>query len=124
MSTNLVAAAKVPVDITVTLPDGKTVPGQSWRTTPYDIASGISKGLVDSCVVTKVNGEVWDLDRVLELNKFDVEEGHQRPAEHPAVLAAQQVHAGHFPHAADGHAGHPAVALDAVSPSKFPSPAN
>jgi hypothetical protein len=25
------------------LPDGKEVKGQSWRTTPYDIALGISK---------------------------------------------------------------------------------
>ena len=31
-------AAKVPEDITVTLPDGKEVPGQSWRTTPYEVS--------------------------------------------------------------------------------------
>merc|ERR1711892_223302 len=74
-------AAKVPADIPVTLPDGKTVPGQSWRTTPYDIAAGISNALADSCVVAKVNGMVWDLDRVLEgdvkleLIKFDDDEG-------------------------------------------------
>ena len=51
-------AAKTPEDITITLPDGKTVPGQSWRTTPYDVACGISKGLADSAVVAKVNGEM------------------------------------------------------------------
>ena len=65
MSTNLEAAAKVPVDITVTLPDGKTVPGQSWRTTPYDIASGISKGLVEKLCGDQGQWEVWDRDRVL-----------------------------------------------------------
>merc|ERR1711935_384764 len=74
-------AAKVPEDITVTLPDGKEVPGQSWRTTPYEVAKGISQGLADNSVVAKVNGEVWDLDRPLEnscslaLIKFDDDEG-------------------------------------------------
>ena len=105
MSTNLVAAAKVPVDITVTLPDGKTVPGQSWRTTPYDIASGISKGLADSCVVAKVNGEVWDLDRVLEgdvkleLIKFDDEEGQAvfwHSSAHILGEAMERVYGGHL----------------------------
>ena len=38
-------AKKVPEDIVVTLPDGKEVPGQSWRTTPYEVAKGISQGL-------------------------------------------------------------------------------
>jgi len=74
-------AAEVPKPITVTLPDGKTVAGETWRTTPYEIALGISKGLADNCVVAKVNGELWDLDRPfegdakLELLKFEDEEG-------------------------------------------------
>merc|ERR1719348_2106033 len=74
-------AAKESVDITVTLPDGKTVAGKSWRTTPYEVACGISKGLADSSVVAKVNGVLWDLDRVLEgdtkleLIKFNDDEG-------------------------------------------------
>lgn len=34
-------ASKIPQAITVTLPDGKQVPAQSWRTTPYDVAKGI-----------------------------------------------------------------------------------
>ena len=37
--------AQVPEDIVITLPDGKEVLGQSWRTTPYEVAAGISKGL-------------------------------------------------------------------------------
>ena len=45
------------------------------------MACGISKGLADNSVVAKVNGEVWDLDRVLEadtsleLIKFNDDEG-------------------------------------------------
>jgi threonyl-tRNA synthetase len=40
-----------------------------------------SQGLADNCVVAKVNGEVWDLDRPLEkdsqlvLLKFDDPDG-------------------------------------------------
>lgn len=54
------------VAIKITLPDGKEIDGQSWVTKPIDIAMEISKGLADSCVVAKVNGQVWDLDRPLE----------------------------------------------------------
>lgn len=70
-------AAKASAEITVTLPDGKAVPAQSWRTTPYDVAKGISQGLADNTIIAKVNGVVWDLDRPLEsdckleLLKFD-----------------------------------------------------
>ncbi|KAJ8285349.1 hypothetical protein GJAV_G00025830 [Gymnothorax javanicus] len=66
--------------IKITLPDGKVVDGESWRTTPYQVASGISQGLADNTVISKVNNEVWDLDRPLEedcslqLLKFDDEE--------------------------------------------------
>ncbi|XP_078488966.1 threonine--tRNA ligase 1, cytoplasmic isoform X2 [Ciona intestinalis] len=66
--------------IQVTLPDGKVVEGQSWHTTPYSVAQGISQGLADNCIVAKVNDVVWDLDRPLETNaklqllKFDDEE--------------------------------------------------
>eukprot|EP00062_Callorhinchus_milii_P007852 gi/632949882/ref/XP_007890405.1/ PREDICTED: threonine--tRNA ligase, cytoplasmic [Callorhinchus milii] len=73
-------AAKDSKPITVTLPDGKQVEGESWKSTPYQIACGISQGLADNTVVAKVNGVVWDLDRPLEddcilaLLKFDDEE--------------------------------------------------
>uniref|UniRef100_A0AAY4DW97 threonine--tRNA ligase n=1 Tax=Denticeps clupeoides TaxID=299321 RepID=A0AAY4DW97_9TELE len=66
--------------IKITLPDGKVVDGESWKTTPYQVACGISQGLADSTVVAKVNKNVWDLDRPLEedcslqLLKFDDEE--------------------------------------------------
>ncbi|NXX56765.1 SYTC protein, partial [Scopus umbretta] len=80
--------------IKVTLPDGKQVDAESWKTTPYQIACGIrygpiltnmgnfylliffkrlytvylfcSQGLADNTVIAKVNKMVWDLDRPLE----------------------------------------------------------
>ena len=74
-------AAQVPEPIVITLPDGKQVDGESWRTTPYEVASGISKGLADNTVISKVDGVLWDLDRPFEksaslnLIKFDDDEG-------------------------------------------------
>ncbi|GCB76470.1 threonine--tRNA ligase 1, cytoplasmic [Scyliorhinus torazame] len=73
-------AMKESKQITITLPDGKQVQGDSWKSTPYQIACGISQGLADNVVVAKVNGVVWDLDRPLEedcslaLLKFEEEE--------------------------------------------------
>lgn len=90
-------AAKTPEAIQVTLPDGKVVAAESWRTSPYDVARGIrfvekklhcvgltlfffSQGLADSVVIAKVDKKLWDLDRPLEascnlkLLKFDDEE--------------------------------------------------
>ncbi|XP_020600862.1 threonine--tRNA ligase, cytoplasmic-like [Orbicella faveolata] len=58
--------AKEKTPIKITLRDGKVVDGLAWKTTPYEIASSISQGLADNTVVCKVNGEVFDLDRVLE----------------------------------------------------------
>ena len=68
-------------NIKIQLPDGKIVDGTSWETTPYDVAAGISKGLADNAVVSKVNGTTWDLDRPfedscsLEIVKFDDDDG-------------------------------------------------
>nr|CAH0105324.1 unnamed protein product [Daphnia galeata] len=76
-------AAKVPSPIQITLPDGKIVEGNSWRTSPFDIASGISSGLAENTVIAKVNGKLWDLDRPLEdsctlqLLKFDDEDAQK-----------------------------------------------
>lgn len=70
-------AAKPRNPIKVTLPDGKQVEATSWETSAYDVAKGISQGLADNTVIAKVNGVLWDLDRVLEedctlqLLKFD-----------------------------------------------------
>ncbi|KAM6930489.1 threonine--tRNA ligase 1, cytoplasmic [Xenentodon cancila] len=73
-------ATKDSKPIKVTLPDGKVVEAESWKTTPYQVACGISQGLADNTVIAKVNNSVWDLDRPLEddcslqLLKFDDEE--------------------------------------------------
>uniref|UniRef100_A0A6M2DWL6 threonine--tRNA ligase n=1 Tax=Xenopsylla cheopis TaxID=163159 RepID=A0A6M2DWL6_XENCH len=69
--------------IIITLPDGKEVEGLAWKTSPYDVAKGISQGLADNTVIAKVNSELWDLDRPLENNcslsllKFDDFEAQQ-----------------------------------------------
>ncbi|KAM6980191.1 threonine--tRNA ligase 1, cytoplasmic [Aplochiton taeniatus] len=52
--------------ITVALPDGQKKQGQAWVTTPYQLACGISQGLADNAVISRVNGDLWDLDRPLE----------------------------------------------------------
>ncbi|XP_033616954.1 threonine--tRNA ligase 2, cytoplasmic [Fukomys damarensis] len=66
--------------ITVRMADGKTLEGEVWKTTPYQVAAEISQELAENTVVAKVNGELWDLDRpmegdsTLELLMFDSEE--------------------------------------------------
>ena len=98
-------ASKEAEEIMVTLPDGKQVPGQSWRTTPYEVACTISKGLADNSVVAKVDGEGWDLDRPLEkscslaLIKFDDEEGQKHfwhSSAHILGEAMERVYGGHL----------------------------
>ncbi|KAG6457194.1 hypothetical protein O3G_MSEX010146, partial [Manduca sexta] len=59
-------ASKPDMSVVVTLPDGKTVEAKAWKTTPYDVAKGISQGLADSTIIARVNNELWDLDRPLE----------------------------------------------------------
>ncbi|KAI0826196.1 threonyl-tRNA synthetase [Irpex lacteus] len=53
-------------EIEITLPDGSKRKGTSWETSPMDIANQISKGLADRIVISKVDGQVWDLERPLE----------------------------------------------------------
>ncbi|XP_004852723.1 probable threonine--tRNA ligase 2, cytoplasmic isoform X1 [Heterocephalus glaber] len=66
--------------ITVSMADGKTLEGEVWKTTPYEVAAEISQELAENTVIAKVNGELWDLDRplegdsTLELLMFDNEE--------------------------------------------------
>jgi threonyl-tRNA synthetase len=67
--------------IKITVKDGSIKEGVSWETSPGDIAKDISKSLFDRMVISKVNGELWDLERpleedsVLELIDFESEEG-------------------------------------------------
>lgn len=69
--------AKTPHSIEITLADGKQIAGQAWRTTPLDVARCLSQSLADQAVVSRVDGEVWDLERPLEAScrveilKFD-----------------------------------------------------
>ncbi|XP_072348725.1 threonine--tRNA ligase 1, cytoplasmic-like isoform X2 [Scyliorhinus torazame] len=52
--------------ITITLPNNMQIRGESWRTTPYQVACQISRRLAESSIIAKVGGELWDLDRPLE----------------------------------------------------------
>ena len=40
--------------ITVTLPNGKTIDGTAWTTTPFDVAASISKGLANEVMIASV----------------------------------------------------------------------
>jgi len=59
-------AQKLRDPIKITLPDGKVVDGKAWETTPFEVAKGISKSLSKAIVISKVNNELWDLERPLE----------------------------------------------------------
>ncbi|KAF2242092.1 threonyl-tRNA synthetase-like protein [Trematosphaeria pertusa] len=72
--------------IEITLEDGKIIIGESWVTSPADIARGISKSLFERTVIARLDkgtdGEtLWDLERPLEkscrleLLPFDHPEG-------------------------------------------------
>lgn len=69
--------------ITITLPNGSTKEGESWKTTPMIIAKGISNSLAKQCIIAKVNGVLWDMTRPfeedvkLELLKFDNDEAKE-----------------------------------------------
>lgn len=98
-------AAQPKDPIKITLPDGKEVDGQKWQTTPYEVAKGISQGLADNCVVAKVNGELWDLDRpfekdaTLQLVKFEDEEGQYvfwHSSAHMLGEAMERLYGGHL----------------------------
>ncbi len=54
-------------EITITLPDGKEIKGQAFKTSPLDIARGISKKLAENVIVAKLDGDrLWDVWRPLE----------------------------------------------------------
>eukprot|EP00536_Pseudo-nitzschia_multiseries_P014143 jgi/Psemu1/261982/estExt_Genewise1Plus.C_6620017 len=84
-------AAKTPVEITVTMPDGKVLtsdkeqkPFMAYQTTPFEVAATISQGLADASIVarddnaTSIKPQLWDMTRALvgpvkrmEFLKFD-----------------------------------------------------
>jgi threonyl-tRNA synthetase len=48
-------AARPDDEITITLPDGTVKPGVAFKTTPYDVALSISKGLANAIIIAKVH---------------------------------------------------------------------
>lgn len=59
-------AVTVNEPLKVTLPDGRICEGTTWKTSPFDIAKGISNSLANEIIVAKVNDELWDLERPFE----------------------------------------------------------
>lgn len=63
------------------MPDGNVKEGKKWITTPLDIAAQISKSLASNSLISRVNGDLWDMTRPLEgdcdlkLYNFDNDEG-------------------------------------------------
>ena len=53
-------------EITISLPNRKEEKGTYWETTPAADAKGISKSLLERTVISRVDGELWDLTRPLE----------------------------------------------------------
>jgi len=91
------------VPIKVTLPDGKVIEGIAGKTTPYDIAKGISRGLADSIVSSLVDEKIHDISRPivsdcnLVLKKFDSEEGKKtfwHSAAHILGQAMERIYGG------------------------------
>eukprot|EP00004_Rigifila_ramosa_P013956 TRINITY_DN3130_c0_g1_i2.p1 TRINITY_DN3130_c0_g1~~TRINITY_DN3130_c0_g1_i2.p1 ORF type:complete len:809 (+),score=227.02 TRINITY_DN3130_c0_g1_i2:156-2429(+) len=79
------AVPKPSAPIKITLPGlGSEVrEGQSWRTTPFDIAKTLEEKVMKEAVAAKVNGKAWDLSRplegdcTLEFIFFDDKEGRE-----------------------------------------------
>lgn len=59
-------AAKARDPIKITLKDGSVKEGTAYETSPFTIASAIGKSFLERQVISKVNGELWDLERPLE----------------------------------------------------------
>ncbi|SCU82418.1 LANO_0B06150g1_1 [Lachancea nothofagi CBS 11611] len=65
--------AKMPrVPLKVVLKDGSEKEATAWETTPMDIAKEIAKSFPDKQCISKVNGQLWDLERPLEGEKDEV----------------------------------------------------
>lgn len=75
------SSAPEDVKITITLPDGSTKEAVKGKTSPMDVAMGISETLGRKALVALVNGEQWDMERpftsdsTLAICTFDTPEG-------------------------------------------------
>ncbi|KAI8803912.1 hypothetical protein BJ742DRAFT_872276 [Cladochytrium replicatum] len=80
---NKFIAAQSHAPIKITLPDGRIMDGKSWETTPLDIAKMVRKSLANDAVISRVDGELWDLTRpfekgaTCEILTFEDEDGKQ-----------------------------------------------
>lgn len=76
-------AAKERTDVKIVLLDGTIKTGLAYEYTPFQIASEIGKSFAGKQIISKVNGELWDLmrpfegDAKLEFLDFDHPEGKQ-----------------------------------------------
>ncbi|ETO16553.1 threonyl-tRNA synthetase [Reticulomyxa filosa] len=52
--------------IKITLPDGNSIDGVAFETSPFDVAKNISLGLAKRAIVARVNDKLFDLTRPLE----------------------------------------------------------
>ncbi|KAL6940416.1 threonyl-tRNA synthetase [Hanseniaspora vineae] len=59
-------ASKPRVPIKIVLKDGSIKEATSWETSPLDIAQGIAKSFSERQCISRVNGELWDLNRPFE----------------------------------------------------------
>lgn len=59
-------AARERKPIKITLKDGSVKEGTACETSPFEIANSIGKSFLERQVISKVNGELWDLERPLE----------------------------------------------------------
>ncbi|KAA3672769.1 threonyl-tRNA synthetase [Paragonimus westermani] len=91
--------------IQITLPDGATVDGKAWETTPMSIAKSINKNLAEHAVIARVDGELWDLlrpfegDATLELLNFEHKDGQYvfwHSSAHILGEALEQAFGGHL----------------------------
>lgn len=65
------------VEIKITLPSGDVRSGVALKTTPYEVAKGISQGLADSTIVAKVcyTGTQYDTDNIVACDDGDEAHG-------------------------------------------------
>jgi threonyl-tRNA synthetase len=110
----LAAKAAASGKVKVTLPDGKQLDAEAWKTTPLDIARGISKKLAENALVAVVDEQKWDLGRPLEKDcklsivTFDSPEGKKvfwHSSAHLLGQALERLYAGSLcigPPLADG----------------------
>lgn len=69
--------------IKVTLLNGKVMDGESFVTTPLDIAKKLSNSLAEKAIVAKVNEELWDLTRPFEKDStMEILDWEDKEAQH------------------------------------------